>query len=62
MSLPARTGDPDVADQWRWLTSLPMASQTRDSEEVLTPGIRLRVHAEQVRHEADAVTADHEPR
>jgi hypothetical protein len=58
--LPAKTDDPEVADLRRRLVSLPMESQARVLEGVLTPGLRLRVLAEQVRHQVGALTEDQE--
>jgi len=52
VGLPAKTDDPEVAELRRRLVSLPMESQARVLEGVLTPGLRLRVLAEQVRHQA----------
>jgi hypothetical protein len=53
VGLPAQTDDPEVAELRRRLVSLPMESQARVLEGVLTAGLRLRVLAEQVRHLAE---------
>jgi hypothetical protein len=42
------TDDPEIAELRRRLGSLPMESQARVLQGVLTPGLRLRVLAEQV--------------
>lgn len=60
MGLPAKTEDPEVAELRRRLVSLPMASQARVLEGVLTPGLRLRVLAEQVRHQVGMLNDDQE--
>ncbi|MES1204493.1 MAG: hypothetical protein ABUS79_01025 [Pseudomonadota bacterium] len=49
MSLPAKTDDPEVAELRRRLVSLPQERQVRVLEGVLTPGLRLRLVAEQIR-------------
>ena len=49
MSLPAKTDDPEVAELRRRLVSLPQDRQVRVLEGVLTPGLRLRLLAEQIR-------------
>lgn len=60
MSLPAKTDDPEIAELRRRLVSLPMESQARILEGVLTPGLRLRVLAEQVRHQVGDLTDEQE--
>lgn len=60
VGLPAKTDDPEVAELRRRLVSLPMESQARVLEGVLTPGLRLRVLAEQVRHQVGHLTEDQE--
>ncbi len=60
MSLPAKIDDPEVAELRRRLVSLPMESQARVLEGVLTPGLRLRVLAEQVRHQVGPMTDAHQ--
>ena len=60
MALPAKTDDPEVAELRRRLVSLPMERQAQVLEGVLTPGLRLRVLAEQVRHQVGQMTDDHE--
>ena len=49
MSLPAKTDDPEVVELRRRLVSLPQDRQLRVLEGVLTPGLRLRLLAEQIR-------------
>lgn len=49
VSLPAKTDDPEVAELRRRLVSLPQDRQLRVLEGVLTPGLRLRLVAEQIR-------------
>jgi hypothetical protein len=44
----AKTDDPEIADLRRRLVSLPVESQARVLEGILTPGLRLRVLADQV--------------
>jgi hypothetical protein len=56
----AKTDDPEVAEPRRRIVSLPMESQARVLEGVLTPGLRLRVLAEQVRDQVGALTDDQE--
>lgn len=58
VGLPAKTDDPEVAELRRRLVSLPMESQARVLEGVLTPGLRLRVLAEEVRHQVGQLTDD----
>jgi hypothetical protein len=41
MAFPAKTDDPEVAELRRRLVSLPIESQARVLEGVLTPGLRL---------------------
>jgi hypothetical protein len=49
VSLPAKTDDPEVAELRRRLVSLHQDRQVRVLEGVLTPGLRLRLLAEQIR-------------
>ena len=49
MSLPAKTDDPEVVELRRRLVSLPQDRQLQVLEGVLTPGLRLRLLAEQIR-------------
>ena len=60
MALPAKIDDPEVAELRRRLVSLPMERQAQVLEGVLTPGLRLRVLAEQVRHQVSQMTDDDE--
>lgn len=64
MGLPAKTDDRDVDELRERLAALPIARQARVLEGVLTPGLRLRVLAEQVRHQigplSDAAEAEAE--
>jgi hypothetical protein len=60
VGLPAMTDDPEVAELRRRLVSLPIESQARVLEGALTPGLRLRVLAEQVRHRVGQLTEDQE--
>lgn len=60
MALPAKVDDPEVAELRRRLVSLPMDRQAQVLEGVLTPGLRLRVLAEQVRHQVGHMTDDDE--
>ena len=60
MGLPAKTDDPEIAELRRRLVSLPVESQARVLEGVLTPGLRLRVLAEQVRHQVGGLSDDQE--
>jgi hypothetical protein len=60
MALPAKVEDPEVAELRRRLVSLPMDRQAQVLVGVLTPGLRLRVLAEQVRHQAGQMTDDEE--
>ena len=60
MALPAKVDDPEVAELRRRLISLPMDRQAQVLEGVLTPGLRLRVLAEQVRHQVGQMTDDDE--
>ena len=60
VSLPAKTEDPEVAELRRRLVSLPAESQARVLEGVLTPGLRLRVLAEQLRHQIGVLTDEQE--
>jgi hypothetical protein len=60
MGLPAKTDDPEIAELRRRLVSLPLESQARVLEGVLTPGLRLRVLAEQVRHQVGGMSDDEE--
>gem|GEM_PF-1451554 len=56
MALPAKIDDPEVAELRRRLVSLPMERQAQVLEGVLTAGLRLRVLAEQVRHQVGQMT------
>lgn len=60
MDLPARTDDPEIAELRRRLVSLSMESQARVLEGLLTPGLRLLLIAEQVRHQIGPLTDDQE--
>jgi hypothetical protein len=60
MGLPAKTDDPEIAELRRRLVSLPVESQARVLEGVLTPGLRLRVLAEQVRYQVGGLSDDQE--
>ena len=60
MALPAKIDDPEVAELRRRLVSLPMERQAQVLEGVLTPGLRLRVLAEQVHHQVGPMTDDDE--
>jgi hypothetical protein len=60
MVLPATIDDPEIAELRQQLVSLPMESQARVLEGVLTPGLRLRVLAEQIRDQAGPMTDDQE--
>jgi hypothetical protein len=60
MALPAKIDDPEVAELRRRLVSLPMERQAQVLEGVLTPGLRLRVLAEQVRHQVGQMTDEDE--
>ena len=60
MALPAKIDDPEVADLRRRLVSLPIEQQAHVLEGVLTPGLRLRVLAEQVRHQVGQMTDEDE--
>lgn len=60
MAPPAKIDDPEVADLRRRLVSLPMDRQAQVLEGVLTPVLRLRVLAEQVRHQVGPMTDDDE--
>ena len=60
MGVPAQTDDPEVAELRRRLVSLPIDRQARVLEGVLTPGLRLRVLAEQVAHQVGPLTDDQE--
>ena len=50
----------EIAELRRRLSSLPVESQARILEGVLTPGLRLRVLAEQVRHQVGDLTDEQE--
>ena len=58
--MPAKTDDPEVDELRPRLVYLPKESQARVLEAVLSPGLRLRVLAEQVRHQVGALTDDQE--
>jgi hypothetical protein len=60
MGLPAKTDDSEITELRRRLVSLPVESQARVLEGVLTPGLRLRVLAEQVRRQVGDMSDDHE--
>jgi hypothetical protein len=60
MGLPAKTDDRDVDELRERLAALPMARQARVLENVLTPGLRLRVLAEQVRHQVGPLSDEEE--
>jgi len=60
MALPAKIDDPEVAELRRRLVSLPIERQAQVLEGVLTPGLRLRVLAEQVRRQVGQMTDDDE--
>jgi hypothetical protein len=52
MGTPAEADDREVDDLRQRLAALPVERQARVLESVLTPGLRLRVLAEQVRRQA----------
>ena len=60
MGLPAKTDDRDVDELRERLAALPMARQARVLESVLTPGLRLRVLAEQVRRQVGPLSDEEE--
>ncbi|HEY4185660.1 MAG TPA: hypothetical protein VGP07_11360 [Polyangia bacterium] len=60
MAIPAKIDDPEVAELRRRLVSLPMERQAQVLEGVLTSGLRLRVLAEQVRHQVGQMTDEDE--
>ena len=60
MVLPAKTDDRDVDELRERLAALPIARQARVLEDVLTPGLHLRVLAEQVRRHVGALSDDEE--
>lgn len=51
MGHPAKTDDHEVDDLRQRLVALPIERQARVLEDVLTPGLRLRVLADQVRRQ-----------
>jgi hypothetical protein len=60
VSLPAEIEDTEIAELRRRLVSLPAEGQARVLEGVLTPGLRLRVLAEQLRHRTSVLTDEQE--
>ena len=60
VSLPAKTEDTEIAELRRRLVSLPAEGQARVLEGVLTPALRLRVLAEQLRHRTGVLTDEQE--
>ena len=60
MTIDAKIEDPEVAELRRRIVSLPMERLARVLEGVLTPGLRLRVLTEQIRHQGGAITDDQE--
>jgi hypothetical protein len=60
VSLPAKTEDTEIAELRRRLVSLPAEGQARVLEGMLTPGLRLRVLAEQLRHRTGVLTDEQE--
>jgi hypothetical protein len=60
VNLPAKTEEAEIAELRRRLVSLPAEGQARVLEGVLTPGLRLRVLAAQLRHRADVLTDEQE--
>jgi hypothetical protein len=60
MGLPAKTDDRDLDELRERLAALPIARQARVLEGVLTPALRLRVLAEQVRHQVGPLSNDAE--
>ena len=60
MGLPAKADDRDVNELHDRLAALSLARQARVLKGVLTPGLRLRVLAEQVRHQVGPLSNDAE--
>jgi hypothetical protein len=60
MGLPAKTDDRDLDELRERLVALSIARQARVLEGVLTPGLRLRVLAEQVRHQVGPLSDEAE--
>ena len=56
----ARTDDLEVAELRRRLVALPLERQARLLVGLLTPGLRLRVLAENVRHQVGPLNDDEE--
>ena len=62
MGLPAASEDRDVDELRERLSVLSMAQKARVLEGVLTPGLRLRVLAEQVRRQVGQLSEEEEAR
>jgi hypothetical protein len=60
MGLPAKTDDREVDELRGRLAALPIARQARVLEGVLTPGLRLRVLADQVRRQVGSLSDQEE--
>ena len=60
MGLPAKTDDREVDELRGRLAALPIARQARVLEGVLTPGLRLRVLADQVRRQVGSLSDEEE--
>lgn len=60
MGLPARTEDHDVDELRERLAALSPARQARVLEGVLTPALRMRVLAEQIRRQASPISDEAE--
>lgn len=56
MGHPARIGDREVDELRQRFAALPIEQQARVLESVLTPGLRLRVLAEQVRRQVGSLS------
>jgi hypothetical protein len=62
MGFPAKTDDQEVQELRQRLTALPADRQARVLEGILTPGLRLRVLAEQVRGQVGPESDEDEAR
>ena len=62
MGLPAASEDRDVDELRERLSVLSIAQKARVLEGVLTPGLRLRVLAEQVRRQVGQLSEEEEAR
>jgi hypothetical protein len=60
MGLPAKTDDREVDELRGRLAALPIARQARVLEGVLTPGLRLRVLADEVRRQVGPLSDEEE--